>query len=175
MLAQFSVNLSTSQSILSSSASKIDHVAIAVRDIESAIAFYTGILGMKLSERRVTAGVKTGMKSAVVTGGPVTFVLTQGTSSESQVSRFIEKYGQGVQHVAIEVKNLNTVVEDLKSRGMEFATGIIASEGLKQIFSVRDPSSGVMFELIQHTPKCSDFCTENVNQLFLQLEASDHF
>lgn len=154
-------------------ATSIDHVAIAVPDLEQAIKFYTEVLGFELHERRKTEGKVTAMISALVKAGPITFVLVQGTSPESQVSKFIEHFGPGVQHVAIGVKDLPEMAEELKAAGMEFDTTVIQSPGLRQIFTKRDPGSGMMYEFIERMG--GDFSDESVQQLFLQLEQKDSY
>jgi methylmalonyl-CoA epimerase len=162
-------------SLLASRAEGIDHVGIAVRDLEKALPFYSDILGLTVSERRQTVGEKTGMVSAVLTGGPVTFVLVQGTSPESQVNRFIERHGAGVQHIAVRVRGLAGVMEDLQVRGLEFITRLIKSKGLHQAFAVRDPDSGIMLELIERVGEEDGFDDDNVAELFRQMEESEHF
>lgn len=154
-------------------ARSVDHVAIAVHDLEASIKFYTQVLGFQLHERRKTEGKHTAMISAVLKAGPVTFVLLQGTSPESQVSKFVEHYGAGVQHVAIGVENLPEMADDLKAAGMEFDTNVISSPGLRQIFSHRDPGSGMMFEFIERLG--GDFTDQSVQQLFEQLEKKDAY
>lgn len=150
----------------------IDHVALAVLDLESAITFYTNLLGFKLVERRETHGTKSSMVSAVVEQGSLTFVLLQGINPESQVSQYITHYGPGVQHIAIAVKSLNQCVQRLKSAGFLFDTETIEDTDLKQIFSVRDANTGMMFEFIERAPGTAKaFSSKNVQQLFAQLEA----
>lgn len=136
-------------SALHSQAIRIDHFAVAVVDIESSIRFYRDVLGFELMERRTTIGKKTGMLSAVMTIASFSIVLVQGTSIDSQVSRFIESYGPGVQHIAFEVADIQKVYEDLRKRGMEFSTTMISSPGLNQVFSKRDKGSGIMLEFIE--------------------------
>ncbi len=161
-------------SVLAQHATGIDHVAIAVPDLETSIEFYTKVLGFELAERRRTEGTTTAMISAVVKAGPLTFVLIQGTSPQSQVSRFIEHYGPGVQHIAIAVENIEEVAAGLKDSGMEFDTTIIRSPGLQQIFTHRDAGSGLMIEFIDRSGK-GDFSDQSVQELFSQLEAKDSF
>ena len=151
----------------------IDHVAIAVRDLEESIKFYTEVLGFELKERRRTEGKQTAMVSAVLKAGPVTVVLLQGTTPESQVSRFVEHFGPGVQHLALGVENLPEMAEELKAAGMEFDTTVISSPGLRQIFSKRDAGSGQMFEFIERMG--GDFSDQSVQQLFEQLEKKNAF
>jgi methylmalonyl-CoA/ethylmalonyl-CoA epimerase len=151
----------------------IDHVAIAVQNLEESIQFYTGVLGFELTERRRTEGKQTAMISAVLKAGSITVVLLEGTSPESQVSRFVEHFGPGVQHVAFGVQNLPEMAEELKGSGMEFDTTVIQSPGLRQIFSARDQGSGMMFEFIERMG--GDFSDQSVQQLFEQLEKKNTF
>lgn len=157
-----------SVSALNKRATGIDHVAIAVRNLEESIRFYVDVVGFELIERRRTEGKQTGMISAVLKAGPITIVLLEGTSPDSQVSKFVEHYGPGVQHLAIGVENLREVADDLKTRGMAFDTSVIESPGLLQIFSHREGGSGQMFEFIER--RGGDFSDQSVQQLFQQLE-----
>jgi methylmalonyl-CoA/ethylmalonyl-CoA epimerase len=154
-------------------ARSVDHVAIAVHDLEASIQFFSQTLGFELHERRKTEGKHTAMVSAVMKAGPLTFVLLQGTSPDSQVSKFVEHYGAGVQHVAIGVENLPEMADELKASGMEFDTNVITSPGLKQIFTKRDTGSGLMIEFIERLG--GDFSDQSVQQLFEQLEKKDAF
>ena len=158
---------------LAKHATGIDHVAIAVHDLEESIRLYTDVLGFELTERRRTEGKQTAMVSAVLKAGPVTVVLLQGTTPESQVSRFVEHFGPGVQHLALGVENLPEMAEELKAAGMEFDTTVISSPGLRQIFSKRDTGSGQMFEFIERMG--GDFSDQSVQQLFEQLEKKNAF
>lgn len=154
-------------------ATGIDHIAIAVKELEESIAFFTRVLGFDLVERRKTEGKTTAMISAVLKAGSITIVLLQGTSPESQVSKFIDHYGPGVQHVAIAVENLPELADGLKAQGLQFETTLINGPGLRQIFSHRDPGSGIMLELIERMG--GNFSDQSVQQLFQQLEAKDSF
>jgi len=151
----------------------IDHVAIACRDLEESVKFYTEVLGFELHERRKTEGKHTAMVSAVLKAGAITVVLLQGLGPDSQVSKFVENFGPGVQHLAIAVENLPELAEDLKAEGLEFDTTIINSPGLRQIFTHREPGSGMMFELIERMG--GDFSDQSVQSLFEQLEKKDAF
>lgn len=162
-------------SILADKATGIDHIAIAVKDLEESIQFYSEILGMELVERRETKGKKSAMISAVMKAGPLTFVLLQGTSPESQVTKYVEHYGPGVQHIAVGLQGLPEVVDQLENSGLEFDTGLIRNNGLVQRFSHREPNSGMMFEFIEHVEQDGDFSDESVQQLFEELESKDTF
>lgn len=173
MSSEAKTSETTVATLLSKYVTSIDHVAIAVRNLEESIKFYTDVLGFDLKERRRTEGKQTAMVSAVLKAGSITIVLLEGTSPESQVSRFVEHFGPGVQHVAIGVENLPEMAEDLKAAGMEFDTTVIQSPGLRQIFSRRDEGSGMMFEFIERMG--GDFSDQSVQNLFEQLEQKNHF
>jgi methylmalonyl-CoA/ethylmalonyl-CoA epimerase len=167
----------TKQAVLTSAvakySSRIDHLAIAVLNLETSIEWFTSVLGFSLTERRKTEGTKTGMISAVLEAGPLSIVLLQGTSPESQVSRFIENYGPGVQHIAIRVENVADLANDLRGAGLEFDTSVIEGGGVRQVFSKRDKGTGLMFEFIERLE--SGFVDQNVTSLFTQLEEKNSF
>ena len=167
--------MSSNPSALGQAAIDFDHLAVAVVDLEASVAWYRDVLGFEVLERRTTEGEETAMVSAVLKAGPMTVVLVQGTSPGSQVSRYIEHYGPGLQHAAIGVKNLPQLVERLEESGMEFATSVIEGEGIRQIFTRRDPGSGMMFELIERREEKGKFTDESVRELFRQLEEGDQF
>ncbi|MGA8474521.1 MAG: VOC family protein [Candidatus Cybelea sp.] len=149
----------------------IDHIAFAVRDLESGIEFFTSVLGFDLVRRLEVRGKRTGMISAELEHNGIKFVLCQGTEPESQVSKLIENFGPGVAHIALEVDDVGTVVEELRSGGLGFDTSIIEGTGLKQAFSSRCSNSGLSFEFIERNGE-DGFLPSNVHELFDQLESS---
>lgn len=153
---------------------RIDHLAIAVENLEDAIVFYHDTLKLALIERRETRGKSTGMRSAVMSAGDFQIVLVEGTGPESQVSRYIERYGPGVQHVAFEVQDIENTRRALVENGLEFSTSILVAPGLRQTFSKRDRTSGMMFELIERTGE-EGFQDSNTTQLFEELEKADAY
>lgn len=150
---------------------KIDHIAIAVVNLDDAVNFFADVLGFSLLCRRSVQGEKTGMISAEMEHHGLKFVLCQGTESESQVSRLITDFGPGVAHIALGVDDVDTVASSMRERGMRFDTTVIRGPGLNQIFSSRDPNTGLSFEFIQRSGE-QGFLEENVNELFAQLESS---
>jgi 4-hydroxyphenylpyruvate dioxygenase-like putative hemolysin len=150
---------------------KIDHIAIAVRDLEAGIAYFSEVLGFQLVRRRKISGGSTGMVSAEMEHHGIKFVLCQGTEPASQVSRLIEHAGPGVAHIALEVADAGKAENALRERGMRFDTALIRGPGLNQIFSSRDPNTGLSFEFIERNGE-QDFLEENIQDLFQQLERS---
>lgn len=154
-------------------AREVDHIAIAVKDLDEALHWYERVLGFELLGRRTTHGARTSMHSAVLRAGPITFVLTQGTSPEDQVSRFMAVHGAGVTHVALRVQNLRAVAAEFEAAGGRFATSLLECPGLLQLFTERDPLSGMMVELIQRDG--GNFTDQSVERVFRDMEASNHY
>lgn len=159
---------------LSEWALAIDHVAIAVHSLPDAIEHFRNSFGFEVIEEREVAGEFSGMETAVLTAGGVKFVLVQGTSPASNVSRFIEHYGPGVQHVAIRVDQAEAVLGDLRARGCDLLTDIIHADGLDQIFTRRDANSGMQVELISRSQN-EGFSDNNVRELFEAMEREQVF
>lgn len=149
----------------------VDHIAVAVTDLDAAIAWVTSALGCSVQEERQTVGKHSGMRSAVVCLGALTLVLVQGTEAGSQVSEFVDRKGCGVQHIALRVQSIAQAVESLQARGVAFATPVLRDEqaGLAQIFTLRDPATGLMVEFIERGAG-SGFSDSNVTRLFETLE-----
>jgi 4-hydroxyphenylpyruvate dioxygenase-like putative hemolysin len=148
----------------------IDHIAIAVTNLEAAIKWYCEGLGLSVLERRVTAGVSTGMTSAVLTGAGIPIVLIQGTEPESQVSRFVNTCGAGVQHIAFAVSSLESGLAKLDSMGTRPAFPIIEGDGIRQVF-MESNNHGARIELIERNG--GSFNDQSVQQLFLEFESRD--
>jgi methylmalonyl-CoA/ethylmalonyl-CoA epimerase len=149
----------------------IDHIAVAVTDLDKAIEWYTRCLGFSLLETRVTRGERTAMRSAVLSSGGALVVLVQGTTKDSQVSRFIEKFGAGVQHIAFSVQDLNVALDRVVQAGGAADTPLITDDGIRQVFLRRDAGSGVRIELIERHG--GEFSDNTVEQLFRAFESRD--
>jgi methylmalonyl-CoA/ethylmalonyl-CoA epimerase len=151
----------------------IDHVAIAVENLRESIRWYVECLGFTLLEERVTSGARTSMLSAVLSGGGATIVLVQGTSPDSQVSRFIEHYGPGVQHLALRVSDMSKAVARIASSGGALDTTLIEGDGLRQAFLRRDRGSGVRVEITER--RGGTFTDATITQLFREFESRELF
>jgi methylmalonyl-CoA/ethylmalonyl-CoA epimerase len=153
---------------------RIDHIALAVHDLEEAIALFRDVLGFELKRRLHVKGKTTGMFSAELENNGIKFVLCQGTEPESQVSRLVEQFGVGVAHIALEVDSVDVSVAMLKGNGMTFDTDIIRGAGLTQSFSTRCKNTGLSFEII-HREGEDGFLESNIQNLFDQLERSERY
>jgi methylmalonyl-CoA epimerase len=154
---------------LKNQAARIDHVAIAVRNLEEAVNFYETRLGLETVERWSIEGAYSGMNAAVLEAGAVTLVLVEGTNPESNVSLYVAAYGPGVQHIAFEVDDIDGAYDELTERGFTLIGGIYNLGGLSQVFSRRDRNSGMQIEIVSRRSSAR-FESENVRKLFAIME-----
>lgn len=152
----------------------LDHIAVAVEDLAAAERWYSQVLGFRCVDRKVVTGKASGMISSVMQAGPIVFVLLQGTDPRSQVARFVNHFGQGVQHIAMRVNDIHGAVDYFKRRQLAFSTNIVKGDGLLQSFTKRSRETGLMFELVERG-EFPGFDDQNVHGLFRQLEDNDEF
>lgn len=95
---------------------KVDHIGIAVKDIEQAKKFYTDILGMQVSGMEVVEQQK--VKVCLIPCGDSEIELLESTTSDGPVAKFIEAKGEGLQHIALRVENIDKALEELKAKGV---------------------------------------------------------
>jgi len=127
----------------------IDHIGIAVKSIEDGKKFFADILGLKFEKTEVIEEqkVKTGFF-------PITdseLELLESTKPDGPVAKFIEARGQGVQHIAFRVENLDEALAELKEKGVR----LIDQEprkgagGARIAFIHPKETSGVLVELCE--------------------------
>lgn len=95
---------------------KIDHVGIAVKDLAAAIKFYEGLLGLKVTDTEVVEDQK--VKVAFLPVGDSEVELLESTTPDGPVAKYIEKNGEGIQHIAFGVDNLAERLAELKEKGV---------------------------------------------------------
>jgi methylmalonyl-CoA epimerase len=133
-------------------AAEIDHLGIAVRDIDEALKFYEQQLQLTLAGRETVAAehVHVAMLPAGETPGSPRLELLQAADNDSVIARFIEKRGPGLHHLALKVDDLAATVERLRKAGSrilnEPRTG---AGGHLYVFVHPESTAGVLLELIQ--------------------------
>ncbi len=95
---------------------KIDHIGVAVKDLNKAIELYEGLLGLKVTDTEIVEEQK--VKVAFLPTGDSEVELLESTSPDGPVARYIEKNGEGIQHVAFRVENLEARLAELKAKGV---------------------------------------------------------
>ncbi len=95
---------------------KIDHIGVAVKSIAEAAKLYEGLLGLKITETEVVEEQK--VKVAFLPTGDSEVELLESTDPEGPVAKFIAAKGEGIQHIAFRVDNLEAALESLKAAGV---------------------------------------------------------
>ncbi|HET6517106.1 MAG TPA: methylmalonyl-CoA epimerase [Nitrosopumilaceae archaeon] len=128
---------------------KIDHIAIAVNDVESAVKKYQEALGIDNVEFETveTEGVKVGILH--LSNGRIE--LMQPTNDNSPIKKFLEKKGEGLHHMALETDNIEGEVTRMEGCGIQFLGKIRpGSAGTKVTFIHPKSLNGVLAELCSH-------------------------
>ena len=128
---------------------QIDHVGIAVRDIEKQVHFYTEILGLEPGEIEIVPSQK--VKTLMFSVGEVRIELLEATSDDSPISKFIEKRGEGIHHIAYRVDDLQKYLDELKSHNIQLINDKPQPGTKDQIIAFLHPKAtfGVLNELCQ--------------------------
>ena len=93
---------------------KIDHIGIAVSDLDEALKLYRDTLGLEVEKTEDFGG----MRIAFLRIGDTEFELLQPTDPDGALAKFVEKRGEGVQHVALRVDDVAKSLEELKAKGL---------------------------------------------------------
>lgn len=130
----------------------IDHLGIAVKSLAEARKFYER-LGLEVVSEEVVPHEK--VKVAMIPVGESRIELLEGTTADSVISKFVEKRGEGLHHVAIHVPDLTNAVETLKAVGTRFISDEIKIGAGGHLYVFVHPSSagGVLLELVQEQPE----------------------
>jgi len=130
---------------------KINHIGIAVKNIETAIPFYRDILGMKFEGTEEVTEQK--VRVAFLQVGESRIELLEPTAPDSPVAKFLEKTGEGIHHLAYEVDDIEASLADLRQKGMRLIdeTPRFGAHGAKIAFLHPRASGGVLTELCQQS------------------------
>ena len=128
---------------------KICHIGIAVQDLSNAEALYKSLLGDTPIHHEEVADQKVRIASFDI--GNSLVELTQPTSSDSPISKFIEKRGEGIHHVAFEVDDVASELARLKSLGFQLIDEKprLGAHGMLIAFLHPKSTNGVLVELCQ--------------------------
>lgn len=129
--------------------SKLDHIGIAVSNLEESLKFYTEVLGMKLHGTETVEEQK--VKVAFLPLGDTELELLESTSDDGPIAKFIEAKGQGVQHLAFKVDNIEKALEECKAKGLRLIDEKprYGAGGAKIAFLHPKSTNGVLVELCQ--------------------------
>jgi methylmalonyl-CoA epimerase len=131
---------------------QIDHVGIAVTDLESGIARYRELLGVSPSLR--TRMEKDGIDAAMLDLGSTHVELIAPTGPDSAISAFLEKRGEGMHHVAYRVDDIRAALEQLRGQGARLLDEEPRVGVMGHLVAFVHPKSagGVLTELVEAHP-----------------------
>ncbi|MBW1711297.1 MAG: methylmalonyl-CoA epimerase [Deltaproteobacteria bacterium] len=130
---------------------RIAHLGIAVSDIDKAQEFFNDKLGLSIDHEEMVDELKT----AFVPIGQTNLELVQDTNPEGVIARHIEKRGEGIQHVAYEVEDIDQALMELKAKGVRLIDEVArpGAHGSRVAFLHPKVTNGVLTELVEYPEK----------------------
>ncbi|HYF81898.1 MAG TPA: methylmalonyl-CoA epimerase [Clostridia bacterium] len=128
---------------------KVDHIGIAVSNLDEAVKLYKDVLGLELHGVEVVEEQK--VKVAFLPVGDTEVELLESTSPEGPIAKFIEAKGQGIQHIAFRVDDIEAALEEMKAKGMRLIDEKprYGAGGARIAFLHPKSTSGVLIELCE--------------------------
>uniref|UniRef100_A0A7C4RUE8 Methylmalonyl-CoA epimerase n=1 Tax=Desulfatirhabdium butyrativorans TaxID=340467 RepID=A0A7C4RUE8_9BACT len=128
---------------------KIDHLGIAVSSIDSRKSFWTDVLGLEFAGTETVAEQK--VTTAFLPVGESEVELLESTSPDGPVAKYIEKRGEGMQHIAFRVENIEEALQELKAKGIQLIdqTPRMGAGGAKIAFLHPKATGGILVELCE--------------------------
>ena len=128
---------------------RINHIAIVVDDIDTALTFWRDALGLKLDH--IDDIPEQESMVAFLPTGESEVELVQPTSEDSGVARYLQKRGPGMHHICFEVEDIQASLEQLKGKGVRLIneSPLTGSGGKKMAFIHPESAYGVLVELYE--------------------------
>jgi methylmalonyl-CoA/ethylmalonyl-CoA epimerase len=129
---------------------KIDHVGVAVKNVDAAIKLFEGLLGLKVQGSETVPEQK--VRTVFLPVGETEVELLEATAPDSPIARFLEKRGEGVQHIAFCVENIEEALAELEAKGVTLIDRKprMGAGGKKIAFIHPKDTFGVLVELSEH-------------------------
>jgi methylmalonyl-CoA/ethylmalonyl-CoA epimerase len=130
---------------------KIEHIGIATRALDDALAFWRDALGLQVTHTEVVE--EQGVRVAMLPVGEPRIELLEPTGSDSPVAKFLEKRGAGIHHIAVRVDDIRASLKRLKEGGARLIdeTPRKGADGCLVAFVHPSAAGGVLLELVEHT------------------------
>ncbi len=130
---------------------RISHIGIAVKDADAALKLYREILGLEPSSVEMVESQK--VKTVHIPIGESSIELLESTSPDGVVAKFIEKRGEGIHHIAIEVGDIEATLAQMKTAGFQLIdeTPRKGAGNMRIAFVHPRSTNGVLLELCQPT------------------------
>ena len=131
----------------------LDHVGIAVRDLEDALRFYRDALGFEIEATEEVASQR--VRAHFIPLGDSAVELLEATAPDSPIAKYLEKHGPGLHHVTLRVEDVRAALAQLKARGVRLIDETPRPGAHGSLVAFIHPSSahGVLVELIQRNDR----------------------
>ena len=131
---------------------ELDHIGIAVRSLSESLSFYRDFLGFEVEGEEVVETEN--VRIAKLKCGNVVLELLEGEGDASVIKKYIEKKGEGFHHLCLGVEGLETVVREMKRKGIRFAGEAPRKGAGGSWIAFLHPSqtSGILIELREKSP-----------------------
>lgn len=128
---------------------KVNHIAVAVPDLDAAMRFWVDTLGLELSHKEHVASQAVDV--AFIPVGDSKIELLQPTDNESGVARYLEKRGPGLHHICFEVDNLEVALAKLAKADVQLIneSPVLGADGRRFAFIHPKSANGVLVELYE--------------------------
>lgn len=137
----------------------LDHVGIAVSDLQASLAFFRDVLGLHVEASEVVVSQR--VRATFLSTGPSTLEMLEATAPDSPIAKFLEARGPGMHHVALRVDDIGAALAHLKNRGVRLIDERPRPGAEHALVAFIHPSAagGVLVELKQPAPKVEMFKT----------------
>ena len=127
---------------------KINHVGVAVKDLDKAVSRFQSAFGAEVLFRKVFEDQK--LESAMVSVGENSFELSETTDPNGVIGKFIEKNGEGIHHVSLQVEDIEAAITNFEKQGITvIGKNLSGSGGHKICFLHPKDMFGILVEIIE--------------------------
>jgi len=128
---------------------RIAHLGVAVKDLDSALKFFTNGLPLELTHMEDYQGMRIGF----IPVGDSSIELLEDVSGSSAIKGYLEKKGEGIHHIAFEVDDIHQALAELKDKGVKLIdeTPREGAHGMTIAFMHPRATHGILMELVQPT------------------------
>jgi methylmalonyl-CoA/ethylmalonyl-CoA epimerase len=128
---------------------KVDHIGVAVKDAAPVIKLYRDVLGLKLAGDEVVKEQK--VRTIFLPVGDTEIELLESTEPDGPVAKFLETKGEGIQHIAFMVEDLDGALKELEAKGVRLIDKVprIGAGGKRIAFVHPKDTFGVLVELCE--------------------------
>lgn len=127
---------------------RLDHIGVAVKDVGEVQKVYTEMLPLELVSSDSVGELKTGF----IPVGETSLELVMSTTPDGVMSKYIDKKGEGIHHLAFEVDDIDQAVAELKAKGVPLTSDEArpGAHGSRVVFLHPKATRGVLIELVEH-------------------------